>query len=67
MLEKNPVKFLVEKLWALLLLEADFNALHKINFNDRLMPSLELSSAILHEIIGGRISQATIHLALRKI
>ena len=54
MLESSPGNYTVEKLRALLLLEADFNGLHKINFNGRLMPSLEASSAIPQEIIGGR-------------
>ena len=54
MLEKSPGNYTVEKLRALLLLEADFNGLHKINFNGRLMPSLEASSAIPQEIIGER-------------
>ena len=56
MLEKDPGNFLVQKLRALLLLEADCNALHKINFNGNLMPSLEASSSMTHEIIGGRRS-----------
>ena len=36
------------------MLESDFNGLHKIDFNGRLMPSLEVSSSIPQEIIGGR-------------
>ena len=36
----------------------DCNALKKISFNGRLMPSLEASSTIPQEIIGGRKSQA---------
>ena len=39
MLEKSPGNFTVEKFLALLLLEADFNSLNKINFNGTLMPS----------------------------
>ena len=35
-------------------------------FNGRLMPSLEASSSIPQEIIGGRKSQDTMHLALSK-
>ena len=66
MLEKYLGNFTVEKLRALLLLEADFNGLHKINFNRRLMPSLEASSSMPQEIIGDRRSQATTHLALSK-
>ena len=66
MLEKHHGIFLVEKLRALALLKADFNALHTINFNGRLMPSLESSFAITQEIIGGRRLQAATHLALSK-
>ena len=44
---KSPGDFLVEKLCALLLLEAYFNGIDKIKFNGRSMPSLEASSAIL--------------------
>ena len=66
MLEKAPGNFLVGNLHAVLLLEADFNALHKINFNGRLIPSLEISSATTQEIIGGRRSQASVHLDLSK-
>ena len=40
MLENSTGNLTVEKLRALLLLEADFNGLHKINFNGRLMPHL---------------------------
>ena len=56
MLEKYPGNLRVEKLRAILLLEADFNGLHKINFNGRLMPRLEATSSIPQEIIGGRRS-----------
>ena len=56
MLEKSPGNLRVEKLRAILLLEADFNGLHKINFNGRLMPRLEATSSIPQEIIGGRRS-----------
>ena len=50
----------------MLLLEADFNGLHKINFNGRLMPHLEATSSTPQESIGDRRSQATTHLALSK-
>ena len=63
MLEQAPEIFLVEKLRALLLLEADANALHKINFNGRLMNALDTSSAIPQEIIRGRRSQDVTRLA----
>ena len=66
MLEKSPGNFKVDKLRAILLLEADFNGLHKINFNGRLLPRLEATASIPQEIIGGRRSQSATHLALDK-
>ena len=66
MLEKSPGNFRVEKLQAGLLLEVDFNGVHKINFNGRLMPRLEATSSIPQKIIGGRRSQVATHLALSK-
>ena len=47
MLEKAPGNFGVKKLRVLLFIEADHNALREINFNGRLTPSLEDSSAML--------------------
>ena len=66
MLEKETGNYEVGKLRELFPLEVDFNALHKINFNCRLIPSLEDSSSISQEIIGGRRSQAATHLVLSK-
>ena len=65
MLEKTPGNYTVENLRVLLLLYADFNGLNKINFNGRVMPSLEASLSIPQEIIS-RISQAATYLALSK-
>ena len=48
------------------MLEADFNAMYKIMFNNRLMPNIEAMNAIPMEVIGGRRSQAATHLALDK-
>ena len=56
MLEKSLGKILVLKLWAILLLEADFNALHKIIFNGRILPALEKNNLIPVEILRGRQS-----------
>ena len=50
----------------LLLLEAYFNTLHKINFNIRIMPFLEASYSTPQKIIGGRRSQDTSNLVLSK-
>ena len=65
-LEKVAGNVQVQKLQAILLLEVDFNAIHKIIFNNRLMPNLEAMNVIPMEIIGGRRSQAATHLALDK-
>ena len=56
----------MEKLRAILLLEADFKPLHKINFDGRLIPPLWSALSILQEIIGGRRLQAAAYLALSK-
>ena len=66
MWEKSPGNFTVEKSLIILLLEAAFNALCRINFDGILMPSLDASSTIPREIIGGRRSQAAIRLDLSK-
>ena len=66
MLEKVPGNINAQKLRAILLLEADFNAMHKIIFNNRLIPRIEAENAIPLEVIGGRRSQAATHLALDK-
>ena len=66
MLEKVAGNVQVQKLQAILLLEADFNAMHKIMFNNRLMPNIEAMNAILMEVIEGRWSQAATHLILDK-
>ena len=66
MLEKSVGNFNAQKLRAILLLEADFNAMHKIIFNNRLAPNIEAANAIPVEAIGGRRSQAATQLALDK-
>ena len=66
MLEKSAGDVNVQKLRAILLLEADFNAIHKIIFNSRLILSIKAANAIPMEVIGGRRSQAATHLALDK-
>ena len=65
-LEKVPGNYEVDKLRALLLLEADFNVPRKINFNRVVIPSLEASSVISREIIGGTRLQVATHLSLSK-
>ena len=54
MLEKKPGVVRVDKLRAILLLEANFNSINKIIFNTKLIPSIEYSQSIPREIIGGR-------------
>ena len=54
MLEKTAGNVHVQKLRAILLLEADFNTIHKIIFNTRLIPNIEAENAILIEVIGGQ-------------
>ena len=66
MLEKVAGNINVQKVQAILLLEADFNVMHKIIFNNCLMPRLETNKAIPIEVIGRRKSQAATHLALNK-
>ena len=66
MLEKFLGKILVEKLRATLLLEAYFNALHKINFNSRMLLVLESKNLIPSEIKGGRKSPSVLHIAVNK-
>ena len=56
MLEKVAGNIDVQKLRAILLLEADFNAMHKIIFNNQLISSMEAANTILMEVIGGRRS-----------
>ena len=55
-LEKAPGKILVLKLRAILLLEANFNALCKVIFNRRILLTLESKNLILAEVIGSRRS-----------
>ena len=54
MLEKAPGKINVDKLRAILLLEANFNTLYKIVFNLWLILELKENNSVLKEIIGDR-------------
>ena len=56
----------ISKLRVILLLEVDFNALHKIIFSSRILSALERDNLILSEVLGGHRSQSTIHVALNK-
>ena len=66
MLEKSIGNVQVSKLRAILLLEADFNILNKIIFNNHTLLLLEVSQSISYEIIGGRRGQLSIYVALNK-
>ena len=66
MLEKMKGIIQVDKLRAILLLEADLNALHKIMFNGRVLPALEEKKLIPIETIGSRGRQSAHHVALGK-
>ena len=56
MLEKLTGNANAQNLRAMLLLEANFNALHEIIFNDRPILNLEVTGAMLIEVIGWRRS-----------
>ena len=45
-LKKSPGNMNIQKLKAILLLEANFNALHKIIFNNRSITALEVKDVI---------------------
>ena len=62
MLEKKANNIQVEKLRAILLLEADYNASNKIIFNIRMISMMEARNYIPHEIAGGRRSQSAIYI-----
>ena len=66
MLEKLIGSINAQKLRAILLLGADFSAMHKIIFNNRLMLNIEVTNAILIEVIGDKRSKTATHLALNK-
>ena len=66
MLVKSAGNVHIAKLRALLLLEADFNALNKIVFNRRALPSIKASNTIPFEVIRGRRDFSSIHVALNK-
>ena len=52
-LEKSAGNVHVQKLRVVLLLEVDFNAMHKIIFNNRLILNIEVVNAIPIEVIRG--------------
>ena len=56
----------IKKFREILLLVTDFNIVHKIIFNRRIMSRLKEANTILNEIIGSRRIQAATYLALNK-
>ena len=66
MLEKSRCKILVSKLRAILLLETELNALHKIIFNQRILIALEQHTLIPIEIVGRRKILDAIHIEINK-
>ena len=60
MLEKSLGIINITKLRAILLLEADFNTIHKIIFNIRILLSLEYNKLIIDKIIGSRHGESAI-------
>ena len=66
MLEKSSGNVNISKLRAILLLEADFNGINKILFNSYILPQLESNKAIPYKVIGGRRSQSSYYIALKK-
>ena len=66
MLEKAKGNIRVNKLQAILLLEAGLNTIHKIIFNGRVLPKLEIQQSIPLEIIGRCRRQSTHHIVLSK-
>ena len=57
----------VMKLYAILLLKADFNAANKIIFNTIMIPQMKYKNKILREIIGSYISQSAIHIVINNM
>ena len=66
MLEKKQGEINVFKLRGILLLDADFNAIYKITFNTRLIPTVEAKDMIPREIMGERRGISVIYIALNK-
>jgi len=66
MLKKSKGNIQVEKLRAILLLKANLNAIHKMIFNSRVLPTLEKQRKIPIEIIRGWHKQLAYHITLDK-
>ena len=66
MLEKALCKIIVSRQRVIIFLEADFNVLHKIIYNQHILSALEQQNLIPTEIVSGHKSQAAIHVAVNK-
>jgi len=66
MLEKIEGCRLLEKLWAILLMEVDLNFADKLFFGYRMMIKAEEDNAIWDEIAGSRKAQQAINITLNK-
>ena len=66
MLEKAPRKVNTSKLHVILLLLVDFNTLHKIVFNTRILLSFKRDMLIPDKVIGSRHRQSTLQVAINK-
>ena len=60
MLEKAHGKINVKKIRAILLLESDFNAIHKIVFNMIVLPQLEAHQLTPKEITEGKTTNSDV-------
>jgi len=66
MLEKVPGCRLPEKVWAILIMEADLNFANKLFFGYRMMIKAEADDAIQDEIAGSRRAKQAIDVALKR-
>ena len=66
MLEKSPGNILVDKLWAILLMEADFNFANKLIIGSRMMWNAEDSHQTVKEALGGQHNHDTREVAVNR-
>ena len=66
MFKKSPGKIIVNKFYAIFLLEADFNIINKLVFNTRLLLLIEYSNMIPKELVRGCYRYSMIHVTLGK-
>ena len=66
MIEKTEGVIRVDKLRALLLMEADFNSLSKLIFSHRMIKGMELNKRMPEELFGSRKLLSAIHVAINR-